>query len=498
MAREHLTNIDTLMLRVEDDINPNHGTGLMVMGAPLDLERLKQTVVARLLCFPRFRQRVVEPVRPWRPPSWQDDPDFDLGYHLQKATLPPPGDQASLQELVSLLAGTPLNPDRPLWQAHCVENYGPGSALIWRVHHCLADGVALMHVLLSLADADPDVPPPLETDYWPRERDGSSAAQPMGRTRALRRLVRTGRHLLAHTPSSAQIARLGWDATAAIQELMLSPPDADTALRGSPSEAKCVAWSGPIPLSDIKAAGSRLCGTVNDVLLTAVTGALRRYLQDRGEPLVDVRIRALVPISLRPSGTERDLGNRIGIVLLPMPVDIAGRLDRFRELKRRMDEYKETLEALVVYTAMNTFGRIPWGVVGPLIDHLCSRASVVVTNVKGPQEPLRLAGVPLEEFMFWIPRFGGIGLGVSLLSYNGQVRVGVISDRDVVSDPQAVITAFHQEFDALLALALTLEAKPTIADLSAKLDGALAALDQLLTSDAGPGKPATTSPPDRE
>ena len=499
MAKEHLTNIDTLMLRVEDDVNPNHGTGVMVLGAPLDFERLKQTVLARLLCFARFRQRVVEPVLPWRPPSWQDDPDFDLRYHLQKASLQPPGDQASLQELVSLLAGTPLDLDRPLWQVYYIGNYGPGSALICRVHHSLADGVALMHVLLSLADPDPGAPSPLfETDYRPQEPDGSSAAEPRSRTRAPGSLVRKGRDLLAHPPSGAEMARLGQDAVATVRELMLSPPDADTALRGSRSEVKRVAWSGPIPLADIKAAGSRLHGTVNDMLLTAVAGALRRYLQDRGEPLVDVRIRALVPISLRPSGTERDLGNRIGIVLLPMPVDGAGPLDRFRELKRRMDEFKGTLEAPVVYAAMNTFGRAPSGVVSPLVDHLCSRATVVVTNVKGPQEPLYLAGAPLEEFMFWIPRFGGIGLGIGILSYNGQVRVGVISDRDVVPDPQAVITGFHQEFDALLALALTLEATPTTADLSAKLGDALATLDQLLASDAGSRKPDITSTPDEE
>ena len=484
MAKEHLTNIDTLMLRVEDDVNPNHGTGVMVLGAPLDFERLEQTIVARLLCFARFRRRVVEPLLPWRPPSWQDDPDFDLRYHLQKASLSPPGDQASLQELVSLLAGTPLDLDRPLWQVHYIESYGPGSALICRVHHSLADGVALMHVILSLADPDPGVS---------QEPDGCSAGEPKGRTRAPGNLVRKGWDLLANPPSSAELAGLGRDAVAAVQELMLSPPDANTALRGSRSEIKRVAWSGPIPLVDIKAAGSRLRGTVNDVLLAAVSGALRRYLQDRGEPLVDVRLRALVPISLRPSGTERDLGNRIGIVLLPMPVDVAGPLDRFRELKRRMDEYKGTLEAPVVYAAMNTFGRAPSGVVGPLVDHLCSRATVVVTNVKGPQKPLYLAGAPLEEFMFWIPRFGGIGLGIGILSYNGQVRVGVISDRDVVSDPQAVITAFQQEFDALLALALTLEAPPAEADPTAELDDTLTTLDQLLTNDAGSQKPATTS-----
>ncbi|NIV32649.1 MAG: DUF1298 domain-containing protein, partial [Anaerolineae bacterium] len=127
------------------------------------------------------------------------------------------------------------------------------------------------------------------------------------------------------------------------------------------------------------------------------------------------------------------------------------------ELKRRMDEFKGTLEAPIVYTAMNTFGRAPSAVISPLVDHLCSRATVVVTNVKGPQEPLYLAGASLEEFMFWIPRFGGIGLGVGIVSYNDQVRVGIISDRNVVPDPEAVGAAFHQEFDALLAQAVTME-----------------------------------------
>ena len=475
MAREHLTNIDTLMLRVEDDTNPNHGTGVMVLGAPVGFERLEQTIVARLLCFPRFRQRVVEPVLPWRRPMWRDDPDFDLGYHLQKASLPPPGDQDSLQELVSLLAGTPLDLQRPLWQVHYIEQYGDRSALICRVHHSLADGVALMHVLLSLADPDPGVP---------LELDDCTTAEPRGHTRGPGGLVRKGLDLLANPPSSADMTRLGRDAVAAVQELMLSPPDADTALRNGRGEAKRVAWSGPIPLTEIKLAGNRLSGTVNDVLLTAVAGALRRYLQDRGESLADLRIRALVPISLRPSGTESELGNRIGIVLLPMPVDVAGPLDRFRELKRRMDEFKGTLEAPIVYAAMNTFGRAPSSVVSPLVDHLCSRATVVVTNVKGPQEPLYLAGVPLEEFMFWIPRFGGIGLGVGILSYNGQVRVGIISDRDIVPDPEAVSAAFHQEFEALLAQAVTLEDAPTVADLSARLGDALDTMDQLLSNDA--------------
>jgi WS/DGAT/MGAT family acyltransferase len=354
------------------------------------------------------------------------------------------------------------------------------------VHHSLADGVALMHVLLSLADPDPAAPtPPEAADLWSQEPNGCSTAEPRNRTRVPGNLLRKGLALLAHPPSVSEMASAGRDAAAAVRELMLSPPDTDTALRGSRSEAKHVAWSGPIPLEDIKITGSRLDCTVNDIMLTAVAGALRRNLQDRGESLVDVRIRALVPISLRPSGTESELGNRIGIVLLPMPVDVAGPLNRLRELKRRMDEYKDTLEAPIVYTAMNTFGRAPAGVVNPLVDHLCSRATLVVTNVKGPEEPLYLAGAPLEEFMFWIPRFGGIGLGVGILSYNGQIRAGVISDQDVAPDLENVITAFHHEFDSLFALALTLEAAPAMDNLSDMLDDAMDTVDALLTGDDG-------------
>jgi WS/DGAT/MGAT family acyltransferase len=482
MSKKPLSNIDTLMLRVEGPVQPNIGTGVMVFGAPIDFQRLMQTIKARLLCFDRFRQRVVEPLLPWGPLRWEADPGFDIHYHLQPAVLPPPADQAVLQELVSLLAGTPLDLTRPLWEVHYVKNYGRGCALICRVHHSLADGVALMHVLLSLADPDPDAPlPVLDPECWPQEPGRSWSLNVNGRFQAAGRLVSKGWETIANPPSGAELARLGKDGATAVRELLLSPPDADTVLRGSPSEPKRVAWSAPLPLEEIKRVGSRLCGTVNDVLLTALTGALRRYLRERGDSPADGPIRALVPISLRPPGTEKELGNRIGIVLLPLPVDVADPFEQLRELKRRMDEFKDSLAAPIVYAAMNAFGRAPSGLINPFVDHIGSRATVVVTNVMGPQEPLYLAGAPLEEFMFWIPRFGGIGLGIGILSYAGQVRVGVISDRDVVPDPENVITAFHDAFETLLAL----EEAPSVAELSAKLDDAPTAEDEILASDAG-------------
>jgi WS/DGAT/MGAT family acyltransferase len=343
---------------------------------------------------------------------------------------------------------------RPLWQVHLVENYGPGCALVIRIHHSLSDGVALMHVLLSLGDADPAPPP--------------SPEEPTGQQRAPGDLQATGRRM-QNTRRSFSLrgaGRLAVEAGSAIYKLLLSPFDSRSVLRGRPSEPKWAAWSAPIPLQEIKAIRRHMGGTVNDVLLAALAGALRCYLQEQGDQVAQLRIRALVPVSLRPLGAEGELGNQIGVVLLPLPVGVGDRIQRFHELKRRMDDLKSSLQAPIVYGAMKAFGRLPPWIVNPLADYCCSRGSVEVSSVRGPRKPLYLAGAPLETVMFWIPRYGGIGLGVSILSYAGQVRIGVISDRDVVPDPEAVIAYLHDELDALSALrsadpASSLEETPT-------------------------------------
>jgi hypothetical protein len=166
-----------------------------------------------------------------------------------------------------------------------------------------------------------------------------------------------------------------------------------------------------------------------------------------------VSLRALVPVNLRAPGTEAELGNRIGIVLLPLPVEVADPADRLREIKRRMDGHKGSPEAPIVYAAMRAFGSAPTRPVHLAVDYLCARATVVVTNVKGPQQRLYLAGAPLETFMGWTPRYGGIGVGVSIVSYAGEAWMGVISDQATVPDPEAIVAGFHDEFNALLALA---------------------------------------------
>jgi WS/DGAT/MGAT family acyltransferase len=266
-------------------------------------------------------------------------------------------------------------------------------------------------------------------------------------------LGRRGLKLLGSLPEAPEAAQQGREAASALADLLLSSPDSDTVLRGQQTEPKQAAWSAPIPLAEIKTIGRRLDGTVNDILLTAMAGAVGRYLASRGDEPSELNVHALVPVSLRPEGAEEELGNRIGVVFLSLPIEISDPAARLRELKMRMDEHKRSPEAPVIYAAMNAFGWAPARVIKPAVDYLCARATVVVTNVKGPQDRLYLAGAPLKTFMFWTPRFGGIGVGISILSYAGEVRVGAISDRDIVADPEVLLAGFQAEFDALLALA---------------------------------------------
>jgi diacylglycerol O-acyltransferase len=461
MAKDHLSNVDTALLQLEDPTNLMMATALMVFKAPIDFERLKATLEARLLPLDRFRQRVAWPPLGLGNPTWKYDPDFDLRYHLQRATLPPPGDQAALQDVVSLLASTPLDLSKPLWQFHLVEGYAECCALVLRFHHAIADGTALVRVILSMTESDPNPP-------WPTRQPHSSQRHRGNRLGALRRparsrlragrraagaMAREGFGLLVDPSRVLDLGRTGRMAATDLARFVLLEPDPDTVLRGRLGLTKRAAWSAGIPLDDIKTIQRGLGGTVNDVLLTAVTGALRRYLQERGDPVDRISLRAAVPVNLRPPGHEGELGNRMGAVFLTLPVSIADPVSRLGEIERRMDGRKDSLEAPVIFVLLNALGMTPARIANTLVNTFGTRATAVMTNVRGPQEQLYLAGAPLDALLGWVPTTGRMGVGVSILSYAGQVRLGLLTDEGLVPDPETIIAGFHDEYEALLALA---------------------------------------------
>ena len=462
MTKERLSKIDTALLNVESPTNPMMITCVCMFESPIDFARLQATIATRLVSMGRFRQRAIVPTLGMGRPHWVEDPEFDLRYHLQRAVLPTPGDQAALEEVVSLLASTPLDLSRPPWQLHMLENYDKCCALVGRFHHSLVDGTALMHVILSLTDMEPDVPWPAsepENPYLPTGESWASrrrAARERRRvSQATRDTLKRGRFAGLLDPSRVtDLLRLSGEATADLAKFLLSGPDPETPLRGKLSTHKGATWSDGIPLDDIKVIRRRIGGTVNDVLLTVVAGGLSRYLQDDGLATYCLDLRIAVPMDLRPAGSEADLGNRMGAVFLALPVGVADPVARLREIESRMNVRKASLEGAVYFVLLNALGLMPAGTASTLVKTFGTRATAVVTNVRGPQERRYLAGSPLEGFLAWVPQTGPIGLGISILSYAGQVRIGVLADKELVADPGILLTAFRSEFDLLLTRAL--------------------------------------------
>jgi diacylglycerol O-acyltransferase len=453
-----LSAVDTAWLHMEDPTNLMMVTGVLVFEKPLDFDRVADLLRDRLLSISRFTQRVVEPRRPFAGPRWETDLHFDLRSHFHRVSLRPPGDEAALRELASDLMSTPLDYSKPLWQYHLIEGYGSGCAILCRIHHSIGDGIALVRVLLSMmdgADAGHDAVEPHEPHGW--ERLGPlfrPAAKAISRTLAMTEsLMHEGTETLAHPERLLEMASRGASGVDALARLLLMEPDPATPFKGPLGTFKRVAWSRPLPLDEVKGVGRALGATVNDVLLSAVTGALRRYLETRGFPPAGVEFRAVVPVNLRTKGEEHELGNRFGLVFLALPVGIENPVERLFELKERMDEIKRSPEAVVAFGLLGAIGSAPAEIEHLVVNLFGQRGTAVMTNVAGPRQPISLAGVPVTSLMFWVPQSGRLGMGVSILSYAGGVSLGVATDAGLVPDPEAILDGFHDEFDVLAALA---------------------------------------------
>jgi diacylglycerol O-acyltransferase / wax synthase len=454
---EPLSAVDTAWLHMEDPTNLMMVTGVFVFERPLDFGQVAELLRDRLLSIPRFTQRVVEPRMPFAGPRWETDPHFDLRSHFHRVSLRPPGDAAALRELVSDLMSTPLDYSKPLWQYHLIEGLGSGCAILCRIHHSIGDGIALVRVVLSMMDggAGHDPAGPHEPHGW--ERLGPllrPAAKAISRTlEVTEALMHEGTEALAHPERLLEMASRGASGVDALARLLLMEADPATPFKGPLGTFKRAAWSRPLPLDEVKAVGKALGATVNDVLLSAVTGALRRYLETHGFPPAGVEFRAIVPVNLRRKDEEHELGNRFGLVFLALPVGIENPVERLFELKERMDEIKRSPEAVVAFGLLGAVGSAPAEIEHLVVNLFGQRGTAVMTNVAGPRQPISLAAVPVTSLMFWVPQSGRLGMGVSILSYAGGVTLGVATDAGLVPDPEAILDGFQDEFDVLAALA---------------------------------------------
>ncbi len=453
--RESMSRVDTAWLRMERPTNPMMITGVLMFDEPISLAKLRKVIEKRFLAYTRFRMKPVETPGGM---SWQDDEDFDLDWHVRLSALPGRADQKALERFVSNLASSPLDKTKPLWQFHLVEKYHGGSALVSRIHHSYADGIALVQVLLSLTDtsAHPEKGAPL-AEAWLKQ-DGAKVARRVG---AVERYAKLGTKMLEkgmdmyRDPTLAGVlAKEGGDIARELVQALALPDDPPSLLRGKLGVSKRVAWAPPLDLEEVKAVGRACDCTVNDVLMATAAGALRDYMIERGEHVEGMTLRATVPVNLRPLEHARKLGNHFGLVFLDLPVGISNPIRRLEHVAECMHQLKNSRQAIVAYGLLAALGMAPAAVQELALDLFSRKATTVATNVPGPQQPLYLAGGKIREMMFWVPQTGSIGIGMSILSYNGKVHFGLISDAKLVPDPDGVIRRFAVEFEKLLYLTL--------------------------------------------
>lgn len=432
-----MSRADLAWLHADEPTNHFVVTSLALFDEPVDVDRLKTMLSHRIALHPRLSQVITTPLNPMTGQRWTAAIDFHLDAHIHRTALAAPGGMRELAAYVGALVGRPLDFGRPLWELHLVDGPGPGGALITRFHHSLGDGQAMVRMLLSLTDDS--------AEAW--KHPLRPARAPKARRRA-----KTARWRIPQLPDLAGLARQGVEAAGALARLTLFDPDPPTSLRGGLTLLKHVAWSKPLSLARVKRVAKASGTTVNDVVVSVIAGALGSYLRNKGEDTSGLRIRAMVPVNIRAADDSAMSGNRFSVVYLELPIGVIDARERLMRVKIEMDRIKGSKEPAVGWLLVQSLGLLP-----TRIEHIASafyarKASLVLTNVMGPPQRIYLAGSPVRQMTFWEPESGGLGLGVSIYSYAGEITVGVVSDRQLVADPSEITEGVAREIETLSEL----------------------------------------------
>ncbi|AYQ27257.1 MULTISPECIES: wax ester/triacylglycerol synthase family O-acyltransferase [unclassified Polaromonas] len=474
ISGERMSKVDTAWLRMDNDANLMMIVGVWQLAPGVKHAAVCERIENSLLKYDRFKQRVMEDAAG---ATWVMDRNFDLANHVVPEKLPKSANQEqALQDRVAELATQRLDPKRPLWQIHLIEDYtGPdgvkGSAMIVRIHHCIADGIALISVTMSLVDGG--APPPVRRKKEPAAGAEDWIADTLlkpftditvkalgavgeGAARSLGMLGDPKKGMEQGVSGSFDMAKVLFQLLSDSAALALMPDDSKTRLKGKPGGAKKVAWCQPIPLDEVKAVGKALNCSINDVLLSCVAGALGEYLKTFGDDVAGQEIRAMVPVNLRPMDQAHKLGNRFGLVPLVLPIGVDNPIERVYEVRRRMAALKGSYQPLLAFSLLAVAGLLIKPAQDVMLNLFAKKTTAVMTNVPGPREKLKFCGSTLEQSLFWVPQSGDVGLGVSILSYGGGVQFGVITDSTLCPEPQRIIDEFVPEFAKLSIVTLML------------------------------------------
>ncbi|HXO06753.1 MAG TPA: wax ester/triacylglycerol synthase family O-acyltransferase [Solirubrobacteraceae bacterium] len=484
MAQQHLdrlTSIDASFLHQEGSAAHMHIGGVLVFEGPAPaFEEYLDHVRARLHLVPRYRQKLATPPLETGRPLWVDDQSFNLEYHVRHTALPPPGSQEQLFLLASRVASQQLDRSKPLWEQWLVEGLADGRfAIILKTHHSLVDGVSGVDLGTVLFDLERDPAPPAEDlEPWEPQREPSSAELVVA---GVRGMVTTTAGLAtkaigAATRPASTLGALR-DAAEGLGELVwagLNPaPETPLNVPIGPHRRYAVVRS---QLSEFKEVKNALGGTVNDVVLTVVSGALATWLRSRGIRTEGLEMRALVPVSVRSKDQRHTLGNQLVVMRGPLPVYIDDPVARLRFVRRAMDGLKESKQAVgaATLTAVNNLAPPTILAQASRLNFSTRLFNLLVTNIPGPQVPLYVLGRQLEDVypVAFLPE--NHALAIAIMSYNGGIDFGLLGDYDALPDIDVVAEGIAASLAELLDVARQRDAQPQavgVAPATARPDG---------------------------
>ncbi len=435
-----MSAVDNAWLRMDSPGNLLVVNAVMWSAQASDFDQLREVITTRMINkFPRFRQHPVSSRLPLGRTEWVDDDGFDTEHHFRYVTLEAPGDEAALQAYVGSQTGVPLDPDHPLWEIHFISGFQAGTAVLFRLHHAIADGIALTRVVMSLTDDGPQ-------DGFRESHDPSSTRSALDSGRWVLEqgwgLARNPTRVIGLTGTALRDARR-------LVHLALLRPKPRSVLSGAVVPEKLVTWTPPVPLPQVKAIGRATGTTVNDVLLAALAGALGTYLAEHGTPLPSIRV--MVPVNLRPldAPLAPELGNSFGFYFVDLPTGPMDPAQRVAAMHDHVESIKGSPEALVAFGVLAGLGAAPRPVEDLGVAFFGSKAAGVVTNVIGPSEHVRLAGAKVDGIIGWVPRAGDMGFGVAIYSYADQVTLAFSTDAALIPDPDHLADLALAELHAM-------------------------------------------------
>ncbi|OZG75473.1 nonribosomal peptide synthetase [Hahella sp. CCB-MM4] len=460
---EPVNGVDAAWLRLDRPTNNMVITAMAVV-EPIKFSKFKELVRTRFLTFSRFLKvpRSHSGVYLWEPAQ-----HFSLDYHVRRVALPEPADKKTLQEFIGEQMSTPLDPTKPMWQFVLVENYQGQHVAVMRVHHSYADGLSLAAVFGSISDQTPNIDPfPGQESVKGTQQARQALSfgiESLARavekcTRLSYRLTEEGRQMLQNSEYAMDTIRSGLNGAAELAKLAALPSDNARSLRRSLGVMKSCSWSEAIPLTDFKQVAQSFGCTINDVLLACVSGGLRQLLVEREDDVDELRVHATLPVNLRPLETRagrvqlHELGNQFGTVFVPLAAQIGNPVERLYKVKHDMMALKESMQPTLSHTLLAAIGLVPQGVQESLLELFSNKTSMVLSNVPAARRARYLAGSQVKELMFWVPQAGDIGLGLSLLSYNGGVQIGINVDRELIDEPEDLINAIVASFEEYKSL----------------------------------------------